>query len=175
MSRRAQENVIAVAILCIFIGVIIMSLGYGPRARMIPLPLATFGIILIVIQIIWQNVRSTDELQVDMLQMLTRQAESAGAAPGDDPDAAPRKSSWRREVLALAIVAALVGLILLFGPMPAVFLFTGAYFLLSRHYSWPKALVYTIAFTTAIYLLFVVALEIQLYHGVLEPLVERFR
>jgi uncharacterized RDD family membrane protein YckC len=110
-----------------------------------------------------------------MLQMLTRQAESAGAAPGDDPDAAPRKSSWRREVLALAIVAALVGLILLFGPMPAVFLFTGAYFLLSRHYSWPKALVYTIAFTTAIYLLFVVALEIQLYHGVLEPLVERFR
>jgi hypothetical protein len=175
MSRRAQENVIAVAILCIFIGVIIMSLGYGPRARMIPLPLATFGIILIVIQIIWQNVRSTDELQVDMLQMLTRQAESAGAAPGDDPNAAPRKSSWRREVLALAIVAALVGLILLFGPMPAVFLFTGAYFLLSRHYSWPKALVYTIAFTTAIYLLFVVALEIQLYHGVLEPLVERFR
>jgi hypothetical protein len=175
MSRRAQENVIAVAILCIFIGVIIMSLGYGPRARMIPLPLATFGIILIVIQIIWQNVRSTDELQVDMLQMLTRQAESAGGAPGDDPDAAPRKSSWRREVLALAIVAALVGLILLFGPMPAVFLFTGAYFLLSRHYSWPKALVYTIAFTTAIYLLFVVALEIQLYHGVLEPLVERFR
>jgi uncharacterized RDD family membrane protein YckC len=110
-----------------------------------------------------------------MLQMLTRQAESAGAAPGDDPNAAPRKSSWRREVLALAIVAALVGLILLFGPMPAVFLFTGAYFLLSRHYSWPKALVYTIAFTTAIYLLFVVALEIQLYHGVLEPLVERFR
>jgi hypothetical protein len=175
MSRRTQENVIAVAILCVFIGVIVMSLGYGPRARMIPLPLATFGIILIVIQIIWQNVRSTDELQVDMLQMLTRQAENAGAAPENDPDAAPRKSSWRREMLALAIVAALVGLILLFGPIPAVFLFTCAYFFLSRHYSWPKALVYTIAFTIAIYLLFVVALEIQLYHGVLEPLVERFR
>jgi hypothetical protein len=175
MSRRTQENVIAVAILCVFIGVIVMSLDYGPRARMIPLPLATFGIILIVIQIIWQNLRSTDELQVDMLQMLTRQAENAAAASGNDPDTAPGKSSWRREMRALAMVAALVGLILLFGPMPAVFLFTGAYFLLSRHYSWPKALVYTIAFTITIYLLFVVALEIQLYHGVLEPLVERFR
>lgn len=174
MSRRAQENLIAVVVLCIFIGVIVMSLGYGPRARMIPLPLATFGIILIVIQIVWQNLRSTDELQVDLLQVLTRQAEKEGAAEKESGGAA-RKSSWRREVIALGIVGALVALILLFGPIPAVFVFTGGYFVLSKHYSWWKGLVYTIAFTAAIYLLFVVALEVQLYHGVLEPLVERFR
>lgn len=175
MSRRTQENIIAGAILCAFIGVIIMSLGYGPRARMIPLPLATFGIILIVIQIIWQNLRSTDELQMDMLQMLTRKAEQDSAAPQKSEEGAKPKSTWRREVTALAIVAALVALILLVGPIPAVFVFTGAYFLLSRHYSWFAGLVYTIAFTLAIYLLFVVALEVQLYHGLLEPLVERFR
>jgi sterol desaturase/sphingolipid hydroxylase (fatty acid hydroxylase superfamily) len=175
MSRRAQENLIAGAILCVFIGVIVMSLGYGPRARMIPLPLATFGIILIVIQIVWQNLRSTDELQMDLLQVLTRQAENEGAASAKTSDEAKRKSSWHREMIALGIVAVLVGLILLLGPIPAVFLFTGAYFLLSRHYSWLKGLVYTITFTVAVYLLFVVALEVQLYHGVLEPLVERFR
>lgn len=178
MSRRTQENIIAGAILCVFIGVIVMSLDYGPRARMIPLPLATFGIILIVIQIIWQNVRSTDELQMDMLQMLTRRAEQQSAAPEKPEEggkAKSPKSSWRREITALAIVAALVALILLVGPIPAVFVFTGAYFLLSRHYSWFTGLVYTIAFTAAIYLLFVVALEVQLYHGLLEPLVERFR
>lgn len=175
MSRRFQENLIAAAILCVFLGVIVMSLDYGPRARMIPLPLATFGVILIVIQIVWQNLRSTDELQMDMLQVLTRQAEKEGAEPANDSAAPPRKASWRREITALAIVAALVGLVLLFGPIPAVFLFTGGYFLLSRHYSWFKGLVYTSLFTAAIYLLFVVALEIQLYHGVLEPLVEHFR
>lgn len=175
MSRRTQENIIAGTILCVFIGVIIMSLGYGPRARMIPLPLATFGIILIVIQIIWQNLRSTDELQMDMLQMLTRKAEQDSAAPQKSEEGVKPKSSWRRELTALAIVAALVALILLVGPIPAVFVFTGAYFLLSRHYSWFAGLVYTIAFTVAIYLLFVVALEVQLYHGLLEPLVERFR
>lgn len=175
MSRRTQENIIALALLGVFIGVIVMSLGYGPRARMIPLPLATFGIILIVIQLIWQNLRSTDELQMDMLSMLTRQAESAGAAPQKGEEGGKQKSTWRREMAALAIVAALVALILLLGPIPAVFFFTGAYFVLSRHYSWFAGLVYTIAFTIAVYLLFVVALEVQLYHGLLEPLVERFR
>ena len=97
MSRRTQENIIAGTILCLFIGVIVMSLGYGPRARMIPLPLATFGIILIVIQIIWQNVRSTDELQMDMLQMLTRRAEteSAAAEGGERGAGRPRFAAER--------------------------------------------------------------------------------
>lgn len=175
MSRRTQENLVAAVILGVFIGVIVMSLGYGPRARLIPLPLATLGIILIVIQIVWQNLRSTDELQVDLLQVLTRQAEQDGAAAKEGEGGPQRKSSWRKEAAALGIVAALAGLILLLGPIPAVFLFTGAYFVLSRHYSWFEGLVYTVAFTAAVYLLFVVALEVQLYHGVLEPLVERFR
>jgi hypothetical protein len=174
MSRRTQENLIALAFLAAFIGVIVMSLGYGPRARMIPLPLASFGVILIVIQLIWQNLRSTDELQMDMLQMLTKRAEQQSDAP-EKKDGDKAKVTWRKELAALAIVAGLVALILLFGPIPAVFVFTGAYFLLSRHYSWLIGLVYTIAFTLAIYLLFVVALEVQLYHGLLEPLVERFR
>jgi hypothetical protein len=35
-------------------------------------------------------------------------------------------------------------------------------------------LIYTTIFTAAIYLLFVAALQIQPYHGLLAPLVERF-
>ena len=174
MSRRAQENLVAAVILCVFIAVIAMSLEYGPRARMIPLPLAIFGIILIVLQMIWQNLRAGDDLHMDLLQTLTRRAEQAGTAAAGEGGAKSR-SSWRREMTALGIVAALVGLILLVGPIPAVFLFTGAYFMLSRHYSWPKGLVYTVVFTGVVYLLFVIALEVQLYHGMLEPLVEWLR
>ena len=66
-------------------------------------------------------------------------------------------------------------MVLLFGPIPAVFVFTGGYFLLSKHYSWRRGLIYTAVFTAVVYLLFVTALQIQLYHGVLAPLVERFR
>lgn len=174
MSRRVQENLIAAAILVVFVAVMVLSLDYGPRARMIPLPLAALGLILIIIQIFWQNLRSGEELQVDLMEVLTRQDAKDGA-PVSAQEPAPReRGSWRREASALGMVGLLVGLILLFGPIPAVFLFTGGYFLLSRQYSWLKALVYTVAFTATLYLLFVVALEVQLYHGVLEPIVSRF-
>lgn len=182
MSRRTQENLMAGAILAVLTGVIVMSLDFGPRARMIPLPLAIFGVILIVAQIVWQNLRSTDELQMDMLGVLTRQQENDGAAGNEGEPvvvkAAPgakKGASWRREAGAYGIVLTMLGLMLLLGPITAVFLFTGGYFVLSRQYSWLTGLVYTVVFTAAVYLLFVVALEVQLYHGVLEPLVERLR
>jgi hypothetical protein len=174
MSRRMQENLIAAAILVVFVAVIVLSLDYGPRARMIPLPLAALGLILIIIQIFWQNLRSGEELQVDLMEVLTRQEAKDGMPVSGDEPAARERRSWRREASALGIVGLLVGLILLLGPIPAVFLFTGGYFLRSRQYSWLKALVYTVAFTATLYLLFVVALEVQLYHGVLEPIVSRF-
>lgn len=169
MSRRAQENVVAAVLLAFFTGVIWLCQDFGPRARMIPYPLAVFGIALTVMQIIWQNLRSTDELQMDMIsvQPLGGLAGSAPAEPG-------RKTTWRHELGALGIVGALVGLVFLTGLMPAVFLFTGGYFVLSRQYSWPASLIYTSILTASVYFLFSVALQIQPYHGLLAPLVERF-
>ena len=58
--------------LVMFIGVIVMCLDYGPRARMVPLPLAIFGLIMMAAQIVWQNLRSTDELQIDMISVPAR-------------------------------------------------------------------------------------------------------
>ncbi len=181
MSRRTQENLMALAILVVFIGVIVMALGFGPRARMVPLPVATFGLVLLLIQIIWQNLRSSEELQVDLLDVLTKRAEDGGAegktggSAGGKTEPREGRPPWVREAGAFGIVAVLLGLVLLLGPMPAIFVFTGGYFLVSRHYSWLKGFIYTAAFTAAVYLLFVVALDVQLYHGVLEPLVERLR
>ena len=50
ISRRAQENIFAAIIFILFATVLYLSYGYGPRARMVPVPLAVFGIILIIIQ-----------------------------------------------------------------------------------------------------------------------------
>lgn len=176
MSRRAQENLVTAIILMVLIGVVVMSLDFGPRARMIPLPLAIFGIILIVAQIVWQNLRPADELQVDLLQVLTgRQGGGGGSKRQEEAASTGGKSSWRKEVAALGIVIALVALILLIGPIAAICLFTGGYFMLSRHFSPVMSIVYTLVFAAVVYLLFVVALEVQLYHGLLEPLVEHFR
>lgn len=175
-SRRTQENIVAAVLLAVFTGIIWLCQDFGPRARMIPLPLAIFGIALTLIQLIWQNLRSTDELQMDMITVQTPGRAAAPAQPALRTDAetvAKPRPSWR-EAGAFGIVLALLGLILVLGLLPAVFVFTGGYFLLTRHYSWPAGLIYTAVLTAAVYLLFVVALQMQPYHGLLAPLVERF-
>ncbi len=183
MNRRTQENILAVALLGFFIGILVLSLEYGPRARLVPIPISVLGMILIVAQLIWQNLRPAEELNIDILEFLTRRGKKPGAGGDAVQDTAtaeapgkPVKSppSFGREVFAFGKVAIFVGLILLFGPFPAVFIFTFAYFSLSRHFRWPKALMYTTVFVAVVYALFVEVLEIQLYHGVLEPFVYGF-
>lgn len=179
MSRLAQENLITALLLVFFGGVIWLCQDFGPRARMIPYPLAIFGIVLTVIQILWQNLRSVDELQIDLIKVA---GPTSVADPGDAATATSEKSApeavkgrmWRKEAGALGIVAILLGLIMLIGLLPAVFVFTAAYFLLTHHYSWRAGLLYTAIFTATVYLLFVMALQIRPYHGLLEPWVERF-
>jgi hypothetical protein len=174
MSRRVQENLAAAALLALFAGVIWLCQDFGPRARMIPLPLAVFGIILTLIQILWQNLRSTDELHIDMISV---HGPGAAATPGAGAGAAAKpgkRVTWRQEAGALGIVGALLSLILVTGIIPAVFLFTGGYFVVTRQYSWRASLIYTAVLTAAVYLLFMVALQIQPYHGLLAPLVEGF-
>jgi len=180
MSRRAQENLVAAVIIFIFLGVIWMSLGYGPRARMVPIPVAAFGLLLAIGQLLWQNLRPTEGLQVDLLEVLTKRKKQPDVTRGSDsaaagPMAGAAGRGWRKEVAVYGMVLGFTGLVLLFGPIVAIFLFTTAYFLVSGHYPRWKALCCTVGFTVVVYLLFVVALEIQLYHGVLEPLVDRFR
>lgn len=173
MSRRMQENLAALLILAVLLGVIYLSLDYGPRARMVPLPVAILGVILVVIQLVLQNARSRDDLQVDLLRVITKQGEDEIAPAPSAEIADPIVSTRGREAKAFAMVAIFLALVLLVGPIPAAASFTFGYFVLSGHYRWTKAAIYTALFTAAIYLLFVVALDVQLYHGVLEPLVHR--
>lgn len=177
LSRLAQENIVAGLLLVLFGGVVWLCQDFGPRARMIPLPLAIVGIVLTVIQIIWQNVRSTEELQMDMIAVgdlaagRTVQSAVHSASPGPSQDAALRAGELR----AFGVIALLLALVFVVGLIPAVFLFTGGYFVLTRQYSWVMGLVYTALFTASVYLLFIAALQIEPYHGLTAPLVERFR
>ncbi len=177
-ARLAQENIVAVVLLLVFGGIIWLCQDFGPRARMIPLPLAIFGIVLTIIQILWQNLRPTDDLQVDLLPVAAGPVVPVmpvSTAPQDVAGAAERIPGWRAELRAVGIVAVLIALIMVAGIIPAVFLFTGGYFVLSRHYSWLIGIVYTSVFTASVYFMFVFALQIQPYHGLLAPVVERFQ
>jgi hypothetical protein len=177
MSRRAQENIVVAVFLALFVAVIVLSFDFGPRARMIPLPLATFGLILALIQLVWQNLGSTDTLKMDMIRVDKPQGLQAPANEEGPPEekAPAAEPSLRKRAGAYGIVAGLLAMIVAFGPLPAVFVFTLGYFLVTRYCTPLRAFVYTAVFTGAIYLLFFVLLEINPYHGLLAPLIARFQ
>ncbi len=165
MSRHAQENLASVLLLVFFAGVIWMCQDFGPRARMIPQPLAVFGIVLTLIQVAWHNLGSTAELQMDMISV------QAPVIPVEEVLETPvKKSSWQREAAAYGMIGVLLALTFATGVMPAAFLFTAGYFLVTRYCSWQLSLVYAAVMTGSLYLLFVVALQMQPYHGLLAPL-----
>jgi hypothetical protein len=177
MSRRARENIAAVCFLVVFAGALMLALDFGPRARMIPLPLTILGIALALIQLVWQNLGSTDRLKMDLITVkdkvaldAKRAVQAAEEANTEQVIAGP---TWLKVASAYGIVAGLLVLLLAVGPLPAVFVFTFAYFIVTRYYRPIPALMYTAMLTLSIYLVFFVALEIQPYHGLLAPLIEK--
>jgi len=165
MSRHTQENLASVFLLVVFAGVIWMCQDFGPRARMVPQPLAIFGIVLTLIQLAWHNFGSPSEYQMDMISV---QAPDIPVA--EVLDVPVKKASWLREAAAYGMIAVLLGLTFVTGVMPAAFLFTAGYFMVTRYCSWQLSLVYAAVMTGSLYLLFVVALQMQPYHGLLAPL-----
>jgi hypothetical protein len=177
MTRRTQDNLVAAALLVVFGGVVWLCQDFGPRARMIPLPLAIFGIVLTILQIVWQNVRSTDELKMDLIAVDEDALGGASPEPSQPtkPPPGSRDATWRLELRAFGIVALLLLLFLVIGIIPAVFVFTFGYFVLARQYSRLMSFIYTTVFALCVYVLFFAALQIEPYYGLLAPFIERFR
>ena len=187
MSRRAQENLVAAIILLLFVTVLYMSFGYGPRARLVPVPIAVLGIILVAAQVVWQNLRSSDELQIDTLELFAgRKRSSVPAGEAKDPaatDPAVGQSAagivgWRRwlnsEIAPFVLVSLILVLFFVLGPLPAIFLFTGGYFVLSGQCTLLRGLAYAAATSGLVYLMFGVVLEVDLNRGLLIPFINQF-
>lgn len=175
MSRRAQENLIAAVLFAVFAVFFWMSLGYGPRARLVPLPISAFGMFIIICQVIWQNVRSPEDLRINVLQLVAGRegTELAASHRGTAPPDAEQHDTLARNLAAFGIVGALLALFLVLGPLPAVFIFSFAYFSLSGHCSVPRALVYALACAGVIWGMFGFALNIQLNRGLAAPWIEQ--
>ena len=153
MTPRIQENLIAGALLVIFGVFALICLRFGPNARLVPLPMALLGFVLVLGYLLTLNIRPT-------ATVTTVKNETDGELSKQSP----------RELQAFAGVTAFVVLIALFGPVIAVFLFSSGYLVFSGHAFPARSIVIATIFTTIIYLLFVVGLQLQLYHGILEPI-----
>ena len=179
MTRRTQENVIAGLLVAVFAVYLLMTLSLGPNARLVPVPIALLGLGFLLIQIVSQNRSDGKEFQLDLLASLTAGVASTETETKTETGDGDGESSveetlptFQRELQALGFLAAFIGLVLLLGPIVAVFLFTSGYFLATRHFAPLKAVTVAGLCTLTLYLLFAVGLQLQMYHGVLAPLFE---
>ena len=176
MSRRAQENILTAIVACLFVGYLVVASGFGPNARLVPLPIAGIGLLCLVIQIVRQNREGGLERNTFGPLSLLIGERASGPEPEQETEAAPPAAgrSVARELKAFGFVGLFVALIVALGPVPAVFLFSAGFLAISKHYPLWRAVASAAAFAVIVFLLFVVGLELQLYHGLLTPLVDRF-
>lgn len=174
MSRRVQENIVGVIMLAVFVVMLYLTFGYSSRARLVPLPVCILGIILAIAQLIWQNLPAAGELRVNILDVMGRGAiKTPAAAPAGGQPTQPQGTDLNLarkpggELSAFGIIAILLGLVFVVGPLPSVFLFTAGYLALTRHCSPARAVLYALACAAVLYGLFGFALGVQLNRGLL--------
>jgi hypothetical protein len=172
MSRRMQENIVGVIMLAVFVVMLYLTFGYSSRARLVPLPVCILGIILAIAQLIWQNLPAGGELRVNILDVMGRGAiKNPATAPAGGQPAQPQGAdinlARKPELSAFGIIAILLGLVFVVGPLPSVFLFTAGYLALTRHCSPARAVLYALACAAVLYGLFGFALGVQLNRGLL--------
>jgi uncharacterized RDD family membrane protein YckC len=165
MTRRLQENILVVLLIAVLAAVIWESFNFGPRARMVPVPIATIGILLLLFQLYWQNSRPAEDLNIDVFEFLTGRKEetvedlvaSGKTKPRTDP-ATLRRREWSGLLMVLLLIIACM----LVGPMPTAIVFGLFYFRVYARYGWRNTVLITAALTGSIWLLFGELLGVQL-------------
>ena len=175
MSKRMEENIFAGLLLIVFISVIIMSFGYGERARLVPVPIAVGSVILTVAQLVILNFSKNIDLSVDA-STLFRSTKSGKTVQAErknleDSDIKVRKIEGGKEIVGLGLVGLFLLLILLIGLLPAAFVFVLGYFIIIGKMKWFKALFYTVVCEASLYFLFFSLLEVQVEKGWLLSLI----
>ncbi|MFZ5943895.1 MAG: tripartite tricarboxylate transporter TctB family protein [Bacillota bacterium] len=163
MSKKTENNIIAVAFLLFFIAIAVMSLGYGARARLVPLPIAIGSAILVSMQLYLQNAKGTKiNLAVDAGELLFGAKDVKGGKSKES-----KENLGKKELAAFGVVFLFMGLIFILGIEVAIFTFVTGYFRFINKDSWLKSLTFGIGTLVCIDLLFVKFLKVQFYHGLL--------
>ncbi|KKM10483.1 hypothetical protein SY88_12320 [Clostridiales bacterium PH28_bin88] len=171
MKSRTADNISAVVFLLIFIAFAVMSTQYGPRARLVPLPVAGVSAVMVLIQLILQNVKGGSlNLSVDAGKLFKAQnplekEAKKGFAGEQQPSSIKARDG--KEWGAFSVVLTFWVMIMLFGLDLATLLFVTLYFRVVNKERWIRSLIWGTGTWAAIYLLFTGILRIQLYKGFL--------
>lgn len=169
MSKRAQENIVAFIFLFFFIAMIVISFDYSPKARMVPVPIAAFSAVIMLVQMYLMNFRRDIELNVDAAELLTgghsKESIVEGKAHEEVEEVKIKKIEGGKESTGLLIVLIYLVMTLLIGIMPAMLLFVFGFFYFISKTHWIKSLLIALLTVALVYFLFIFVLEVQFYEG----------
>ncbi|MCB1491134.1 MAG: tripartite tricarboxylate transporter TctB family protein [Rhodobiaceae bacterium] len=183
MSRRVQENIASALLLLLFIGILWIASGYGPRARMVPTIIAWMGLGLTIGQIILFNTRGGAAMKVDLLEVISARATGddesisedlrhdiesvTGNAPEEPEGTGFFEHRGTREIFAIGVVGVAMAMFFIIGPIWTMLFYTFGYFVISRHYNLWQAAAFSLTFTILVYALFYVWLRVDIEVGLL--------
>ncbi|MHB1159057.1 MAG: tripartite tricarboxylate transporter TctB family protein, partial [Chloroflexota bacterium] len=128
-----------------------------------PVPLAAVSILLILLQLALQNLRSNLQLSVDTMELFVKRGDGGCDEPKEEEKR--NSSRGRKELAGMGLVSLFVAMILLLGMFPAVFLYIFGYFALIGRQGWLNALALSGTATIVTYLLFSSLLGVSAYEG----------
>lgn len=173
MSRRAQENIAVLLLIALFAAMLIVGTDYTPRAKLVSFPVAVVGLALAIMQLAWQNFRTSDDLHVDALELIAGREEAAAEERRIAKPKGPKPGGFTAELAAFGIVAAVTSSFFVFGALPSTFVFCTLYLALSRQSSWLRAALIAAVVTLAIWFLFGEVLGIRIDRSLVGPMLHK--
>lgn len=172
MSDKTQENLVAVLLLVVFMAIGITSIGYYPRARLMPLAISIISAVLIIAQMLIQNSKASKvELAIDTMELFgtTSLRKEAGRKADEEAARTLEKEviEGKKETTAIAILLGLFLMIFLFGYVITIPVFITLYFRLFSKAQWLPSIITGIGTLVVLYAFFSVLLQISLYPGII--------
>ncbi|CEP69344.1 Protein of unknown function DUF1468 [Moorella glycerini] len=168
MKNRMADNLVAFVFLLLFTLFATLSMGYGFRARLVPLPVAIGSGILVLIQLIIQNSRASHlNLSVNAGELFGTEKVKVNYEGKQVKERVPGGKEW----FAFSLLAVFLGMVLVAGIEVATIIFVTGYFRYINKEGWLRSLLWGAGTTVALYLLFTVILRIHFYRGLLARLI----
>ena len=157
MEKKQGETILSLFFLGFFVMLVLISLTYSPKARRLPLIVGIPGVALAAVEVYRRTIkRSTREPQ-PAVSPDEKETEEEGQGLTDDPRKVAGMIGW---------VVLLVGMIWILGFLVTIPAYT-LLFMKVRRESWTASLLFAGIGFAALYVLFIVTLNIELYPGLI--------
>lgn len=169
-SKKVRNDfIMGCVMLAMFTAFLVASFDFGVRARMVPIPVAISGIVLIIVDQIFSKIIKR-KINMDSEELFAKNV-IVGSCNQDKLD----RSNKGTEKIALLLVAGLTLLVCLFGILGGIFLFVTLFFRYRNKAGLAAALAWGLGVTGSIYLVFGIFLQVVFYHGVIfTPIISKF-